>query len=181
MSEISEIPNPVEQPELNQAIEPIVIETDQPGLVLVQLLTIDDDKEYLKLQNDNIEHIAEFGNVIDPTLEEVTKRRTEKGRVRFGIRKDGILVGMEGYTPSKDAREAEVSILLGKDAVGHGYATAALKAMSAYVGHKFERVYAEVDPNNEKSIRLCERAGYILQNGLIQADWGSAAVLEFRK
>jgi RimJ/RimL family protein N-acetyltransferase len=162
--------------------KPIVIETDQPGLVLEQMLTIDDDLEYFELQDRNREHITEFANVIDATLEAVTMRRKEKGRVRFGIRKDGKLIGAEVYVVREDGKEAEVGILLDKNAVGHGYATYALKALTAYLEPMFDRVFAEVDPKNEKSIRLFERLGFqLVEGGLVQRDWGSAVVLVYKK
>jgi len=160
--------------------EPVTLVTDQPGLVLVQMLTADNDNEYLKFQNENREHIAEFGNTIDATLDDVTRRRTKKSGVRFGIRKSDALIGTVGYVPSEDGKEAEVVILLSQNAGGHGYATATLKTMTAYLEPRYERIFAGVDPRNEKSLRLCERVGFVPKPGLIRREWGDAVVLEYK-
>jgi RimJ/RimL family protein N-acetyltransferase len=160
---------------------PLTIETDQEGLILRQMTTVEDDQDYLGLQNNNRNHIAEFGNTIDANIARVVLRRTEIDRVRFGIYKDGEIIGVEDYKISEDSHEAEVGILLAKDAEGHGYAMSALKALTAHIEPKFQRIFAEVDPNNKKSIRLFERIGYAPQEVLIQRGWGKAAVLEFKK
>lgn len=182
---MSETTPKADPPELRKATEPVVIETDQPGLILVQMTTVEDDQEYFDFQNANEAHIAEYGNTIDPNPEEVTKRRSATGNFRFGIRKDGVLIGMEGYKVSPDGREAEVGILLAKDATGHGYATSALRAMTEHIAPSFERVFAEADPNNQSSLRLCERAGYVLQPNTVQREWQGqvveAACLEYKK
>ncbi len=156
------------------------IRTDLAGLVLTRMLSIGDDREYFAFQMRNRAHIAEFGNTIDPDLGAVTKRRVAKGRVRFGVRKDGELVGVVDYVPSEDGKEAEVGILLSQNEGGHGYATATLKTMTAYLESRYERIFAEVDPRNEKSMRLCERVGFVLKPGFIRREWGDAVVLEYK-
>lgn len=161
--------------------EPIILETEQAGLLLVQMTTVDDDAEYFQFQNNNLAHIAKFGNTIDESVEAVTERRIEKDRKRFSICKDGTLVGMEGYTPSENGQEAEVGILLAKGATGHGYATSALKALSTHIYPQFNRVFAEVEPNNAASINLIERSGYVRVAGEVERDWGRAVVFEFKK
>lgn len=160
----------------NQA-EPITIETDQPELTLVQMLTEVDDAAYFALQNANLDYWKEFGNAIDESEEDVTKRRKEKSGPRFGIYKDGVLIGMEGYTLNQDG-DAEVGIMLAEDATGHGYATSAVKALSAFLAPQFDRVFAEVDPENMGSISLLERTGYERVGDEVLRDWGRALVFE---
>lgn len=157
-----------------------LIVTAQEGLTLRQMTSVEDDEEYLNLQNANLSHFAEFGNSIYDNVEEVTQSRLEKNRVRFGIRKDDVLIGMEGYTPSHDGDSAEVGIHLAEDEQGHGYATVALKALTAHMEPKFERIYAEVMLENQKSIRLCERTGYAISDEVLR-DWGRAVVLDYTK
>lgn len=176
--DISEFEAPVQlEPEDDyETPEPVVLKTDQEDLTLVEMTTVKDDQEYLEFQNSNRDHIAEFGNSVDANLEEVTERRSAPGNVRFGIRKDGHLIGIVGYKESLDGKEAEMGLLLAKEATGKGYATSALRAMTDYAVAKFERVYAEADPGNSRSIRLCERVGYIAQSGTVQREWNGQVV-----
>lgn len=158
--------------------EPIRIKTERPGLVLIQMLTREDDKAYLDLQNANIEYWKEFGNSIDESVDKVTKRRLGHGNGRFGIWYEGNLVGMVSYSTKDHPHEAELGILLDKDATGHGHATIALKALTDYARSRFERVFAEIDPDNTKSINLVTRAGYKTNGNVVERDWGRALVFE---
>jgi ATP-dependent phosphoenolpyruvate carboxykinase len=94
---------------------PIILETAQEGLVLVQMITPEDDSEYWEFQQRNREHLTQFGNVVYSNPEAATQGRLKNNRVRFGIRKEGALIGMTEYTPSKDGLEAEIGIQLDKD------------------------------------------------------------------
>jgi RimJ/RimL family protein N-acetyltransferase len=175
---MSEMPTPY-QPELTRSIEPIVIETDQPGLAVVQMTSIEDDIEYLKFQTENFDHIDDFGNVVYDDLQAITKRRTDPDNFRFGIRKDGNLVGLIGYEVSPDDREVEVGIMLAKAHKKHGYATSALKAVSDYTAQRFDRVFAEVDRGHDESIRMCGRAGYALQPYTVWRDEKEYLVFDY--
>ena len=159
--------------------DPIKIDTEIPGLKLIQMLTINDDEAYFELQNQNTEFWKKYGNTIDSSLEAVTKRRSRAGNVRFGIYLEGRLIGMTGYTQSEDGTQAELGILMSESDTGHGYATSAFKALSEFVADRFDRVYAEADPSNEKSIKLCQRAGYVLQPGMVKRNWGDSVVLDY--
>lgn len=159
----------------------VVIKTSQSDLEIVQMIDETDDKEYFDFQNQNREHFKRFGNKVYDTLEEVTKTRIERGDHRFGIRKQGGLIGMEGFAVSGDGKRAELGILLGESSTGHGYATAALKALSDYAIGYYPVVYADVEPNNAKSIALLERVGYVQTEGPVQRDWGTALVFEYKK
>lgn len=155
--------------------------TDRPGVELREMTSHDEDKEYLDLQLRNKDHITEYGNVVDASLEEVTARRTRKGMTRFGIYEEDILVGAVEFTPNTDGTEAEVGIVLDQDATGRGLAVTALRAATDYVSPRFDRVFAEIDEKHDRSIRMCENVGYIRQPGVVVRDWGRAVVMEYPK
>lgn len=161
--------------------DPVVLKTDQPGLILKQMTSLQDDLEYLQLQQRNAGHIAEFGNTVDSTVEEVTARRTNKHMSRFGIRKDNRLYGAAEFVPSEDVKEAEVGVVLDKDATGQGMALSALKAMTDYIAPSFKRVFAEIDPKHDRSIHMCEKAGYVRKGDIVEREWGQAVVMEYIK
>lgn len=157
----------------------LVIDTTMPGLVLRQMLTRQDDEQYFEFQNRNIDHITEFGNSIDGSVAEVTARRLEHGGDgRFGIWFEDRLVGMVGYSTKGHEREAEIGILLDKDATGKGIATASIRALTDYAKARFDRVFAEVEPDNTKSISLMNRTGYTTDGAIVERDWGKALVFE---
>ena len=157
---------------------PISLETDQSELKLTQMLTPADDVAYFGLQNDNLDYWREFGNAIDESEAAVTKRRLEHGNGRFGIWLGDKLIGMVGYSTKRSNDDVEIGILLTKQATGHGYATSAIKALTVYAKSHFKRVYAEVEPNNERSIGLLLRAGYKTTGERVTRDWGEALVFE---
>lgn len=157
------------------------IETDLPGLRLVQMLTPEDDEAYFKLQNANIDYWQEFGNKIDETVEEVTAGRLEHGNGQFGIWLNDELIGMVEYSLKRYPDQAEIGVLLDKKATHHGYATEAIKSLTEYAKQRFNRVYAEVAPDNERSIKLLTRAGYQGTGEKVSREWGEALVFEAPK
>lgn len=165
--------------EIDHITDPVVLETDQPNLTLKQMTSLQDDLEYLQLQQRNADHIAEFGNTVDSTVEEVNARRTNKHMGRFGIRKDDHLYGAAEFVPSEDTKEAEVGVVLDKDATGQVMALSALKAMTEYIAPHFERVFAEIDPKHERSIHMCEKAGYVRKGDIVEREWGPAVVMVY--
>lgn len=167
--------------EAQEAGSPVIIYPAMPGLKLQQMLTTEDDKQYFEFQNRNIEHIEEFGNTIDKSEEEVTRRRLGYGDDRFGIWLEDQLVGMVGYSTPYHAREAAIGILLDKDFTSRGIATASVKALTEYTKSRFDRVFAEVRPDNEDSIKLMDRAGYRTNGQVIETEWGKALVFEAPK
>lgn len=160
---------------------PVQLPTDRPGVMLREMYGQGEDQEYLNLQLRNKDHISQYGNVVDTTLEEVTARRTRKGMTRFGIYEEDLLVGAVEFTPNTDGTEAEVGIILDQAATGRGLAVTALRAASDYVSLRFDRVFAEIDENHDRSIRMCGVVGYIRQPGVVDRDWGKAVVMEYPK
>jgi RimJ/RimL family protein N-acetyltransferase len=167
--------------EQQTAKQPIHLETNQPGLTLLEMTTIQDDEAYFDLQNANLDYWKEFGNSIDPSVEEVTIRRTMRDGPRFGIYKDGLLIGIQGYMESPDGKQAEVGILMSQESGGHGYATSAVKALTEYIKPQYERVFAEIKPDNSRSIKLFENTGYTRVGDEIERPWGRALVYEYRQ
>lgn len=161
--------------------EPAVVETELAGLILRPMTRPEDDEEYFLLQQDNRTHIAQYGNAIDESAEAVAQRRIDKNQARYGIRKDDHLIGMVAYTPSENGKEAEIGILLARDATGFGYATATVKALTARIQPLFSRIFAEVDPRNASSMQLFARAGYERIEQEVERDWGHAVLFEFKK
>lgn len=88
---------------------------------------------------------------------------------------------MVGYSTKDHPDEAEIGILLDKDAAGHGYASAAVTALTEFTNPRFTRVYAEVAPDNAKSIALLNRSGYQASGEVVERDWGKALVFEAPK
>lgn len=160
---------------------PAEIFTDMSGLTLRHITTIADDEQHVEYMHRNREHLAEFGNTVDETVEAATKRRLESGDGQFGIWVDDRLVGTVAYQTKHSDTEAAIGISLDKDATGRGYATSAIKALTAYAMTRFNRVYAEVETNNASSMKLLKRAGYQTDGKVVELDWGKALVFEAQK
>ena len=90
-------------------------------------------------------------------------------------RKDsGELIGDCGlYFPEREPGQAEVGITLSPDWQGSGYATEAMRAMLGYLLESLNkhRVYARVDPRNERSVALMERTGMRREGHLRESVW----------
>jgi RimJ/RimL family protein N-acetyltransferase len=69
-------------------------------------------------------------------------------------------------------RRAEVGIALGRAAWGHGFATEALEVLIGFVFGTLDlhRLEADVDPENERSLRLFERQGF-RREGYLRERW----------
>ncbi len=159
--------------------DPLVLHTEE-GLFLRQYSSPEDDLTYLKVQNENLEHIAEFGNKIYKTLDEVKEARLNpNGIIRVGIWKEDVLIG-EACIASKDGEEAEMGIWITKAVTGHGYATSVMKTLTAYAISKYRRVFAEVDVDNINSINLLRRVGYCEKEPgrVVRRKWGRALVFD---
>lgn len=69
-------------------------------------------------------------------------------------------------------RRAEVGFALGRSAWGQGFATEALELLIKFSFEKLDlhRLEADVDPQNERSLRLLERQGF-RREGLLRERW----------
>lgn len=102
---------------------------------------------------------------------------------------DGAFLGTMYFTISSlDDRTAEIGWILAPHAQGHGYGTEAARLL---LGLAFEelglhRVYAELDPRNTASVRMCERLGmrheaHHIEHLWLKGEWtdtGVYAILE---
>jgi len=69
-------------------------------------------------------------------------------------------------------RRAEIGFALGRRTWGRGLATEAVELMIRFAFEKLDlqRLEADVDPNNERSLRLLERQGF-QREGLLRERW----------
>lgn len=167
--------------ETQRGARPRKLKTDQAGLELVQMLSSVDDKAYLDLQTANVEYWKEFGNTIDRSLHEVAERRLRNGNARYGIWLMGKLIGIVEYSTQFHENEAEIGVLMDKRASGYGYAKSAVVALVEFAKPHFNRVYAEVAPDNTRSINLLTRAGFQSGGDVVERTWGRARVFEAPK
>lgn len=165
---------------LNQPV-PTEIETDMPGLILRHITTVGDDEQHVEYMHRNRDHLTEFGNTVDETVEAATKRRLESGDGQFSIWFSDKYIGTVAYQTEHSDTEVAIGISLDKDVTGRGFATAAIKALTRYAKTRFDRVYAEVDVNNVRSINLLTRSGYHTDGKVVELKWGRALVFEAPK
>jgi len=84
------------------------------------------------------------------------------------------VVGRAGFgVDARDPRQAMIWYVLHPDLQGQGLATEAARAV---VGFAFEelglhRVWADVDPRNVPSVRVCERLGMRREAHHVESDW----------
>ena len=117
--------------------------------------------------------LAEKGDYIQPAI------RAENG---------GFAGTMYFTIASLDDRTAEMGWILAPHAQGRGYATEAARLLLelAFDVLELHRVYAELDPRNGGSVRICERLGmrheaHHLEHMWLKGEWtdtGHYAILE---
>jgi ribosomal-protein-alanine N-acetyltransferase len=85
----------------------------------------------------------------------------------FAIDLDGVAIGGTGLEPHADVHRltATVGYWLAEPFWGRGFATAAVKALSAHAFASFDlhRLQADVFDWNRASARVLEKAGYLLE------------------
>jgi RimJ/RimL family protein N-acetyltransferase len=177
---MSEIPKKTPLLAETDAKPVLVIETEREGLVLKELSSGEDDRVYLEALQEDPQHVDNYLNrvaSIYDTLEKVTERRHTAGDdIRMGIWDGDRLVGGISFRVSEeDKSQAELGYWLRKSAVGHGYATLATKALTHYVSPRFDKIFAEVHPDNIASQKVLERSGYH-QSGVVERDWSGVKV-----
>ncbi len=161
--------------------EALVLPTERPGLVLRELATEADDLIYFNAVQEVREHVDNYGNSVASvydSLEKVRNARLSPGLdVRMGIWDSGDFKGSISARTDDDVTEAQIGYWLKQSAVGNGYATLAVKALTPFVKPRFARVLAEVNIDNTPSLKVMERAGYI-RRGLEFKRWGLAVIFE---
>jgi ribosomal-protein-alanine N-acetyltransferase len=96
--------------------------------------------------------------------------RTERPEAKFAIEVAGEAAGVIGITPGEDVERvsAEIGYWLGEPFWGRGIATEALRAVTAHViaTHGLTRLFALPLEWNPASMRVLEKAGYVLEGRL---------------
>ncbi len=100
----------------------------------------------------------------------------EDHALTLGVEHDGVLVGdvmlrLKGGT-GETRSVAEVGYVFSPAHAGHGYATEAVRALVELAFGHFgcHRVFANLDPRNTASARLCERLG-MRHEAHLRRDW----------
>lgn len=104
---------------------------------------------------------------IDPTSPNLTLAVELDGRV-IG----DVLILLEGLGGA-DGRQAEIGWVFAQDVAGQGYATEAARAITdaAFREVGVHRVWAELEPENTASSRVCERLGMRREAMFVKASW----------
>lgn len=160
--------------------EVLILPTDREDVILRELATPADDIVYFEAVQENPEHVDNYLNEVASkydTLEKVRDRRLNAGDdIRMGIwHNDEFTGSISARVNEDDKTQAEIGLWLRKSAVGHGYATLAIRALTTHVRSRFARVFAEVHPNNEASINALGRAGYH-QTDVVEREWSGETV-----
>ena len=104
---------------------------------------------------------------IDPTSPNLTLAVELDGRV-IG----DVLILLEGLDGA-DGRQAEIGWVFAPDVAGQGYATEAARAITqaAFRDVGVHRVWAQLEPENTASSRVCERLGMRREALYVRASW----------
>ena len=177
---MSEIPKKTPLLAETDANPVLVIETEHKGVLLRELASDEDDKFYLEALQEDPQHVDNYLNLVASrfdTLDKVRERRLTAGDdIRMGIWDGDRLVGGISFRVSEENKsQAELGYWLRKSAVGHGYATLAAKALTHYASPRFDRIFAEVHPDNTASQKVLERSGYH-QSGVVEREWSGVKV-----
>jgi len=102
----------------------------------------------------------------------------------FGIFKEETFIGVGSIVPQQDVYRinGEIGYWLGRPYWGKGYATAAVKILTAYAFEELKllRVFAGVFAHNPASMRVLEKNGYqleavikssLIKNGIITDEY----------
>lgn len=145
---------------------PVVLATEFPTVVLRELTTQQDAVAYRMAIESNVAHLSQFGDETAakyPTLASVENsifNPPNPTKLRLGIWSVTSFLGTVNMTPNEDGSEAEVGYWLDARRQGRGYATVAVKSLAAYANQRFDRVYAHVHPDNDRSAAVLTRAGF---------------------
>jgi len=120
--------------------------------------------------------IADVAGAAQPTL--------DGQHLNLGIESQGHVIGDVSLgLISATNSQADIGWVLNPAHQGQGYATEAANAMLrvAFDDMAVHRVFAELDPRNESSARLCERLGmrkeaHLRQESWFKGEWGDLAI-----
>lgn len=151
-----------------QVVQPARIEIEGADEISLKQLKPEDSQAYFDLIEHDRPHLSQFG---DDTAEkypttEAVKESIESPKnptkLRFGIYVRDKMVGSINLTPQET--EPEIGYWIGKEHVGHGYATDAVKLLSNYAFTNFglDQLYGVVTVGNVASRKTLEKTGFIL-------------------
>lgn len=139
---------------------PSEIPTEQPG---ISLRPLTDAEAYHALVMDNRAHLTQHGDYQEEVVKTLTAIRAdlaEPNPLRFGIHHGDKLIGRIDLVPVDPPRYS-LGYWLATAATGHGYATAAGRAvLDLAVRLGATDVYAGVTHGNAKSAAVLERIGF---------------------
>jgi RimJ/RimL family protein N-acetyltransferase/predicted N-acetyltransferase YhbS len=122
-----------------------------------------DAGEYHALVRRNAAHLTRLGDYRDEvaaTPDDVTARLSEPAPLRYGIFLGGRLIGCADLVPVDPPRYG-LGYWLSEDATGHGYATAAVRALLDHARTLGATdVLAGVTHGNARSVALLRRLGF---------------------
>lgn len=150
-------------------IEPIVIRTEHPSLVLRQITTEADDQAYFESVQASQDHLRTFEpEMVEKysTLQAVTDARVnpnDPNKLRLAAwtvvgHREHQFVGGFNITPGED--EAKLGYWLDVRHTGYGYATFATRAIAIHAAQRYSRVFATTKPDNLKSQAVLERSAF---------------------
>jgi RimJ/RimL family protein N-acetyltransferase len=134
----------------------LIIPTEQDKLELRELWTRQDDEAYFAAVEASRPQLNAYDQGTADryrSVDDVTHARlvaAHIGRLRFGIFDDQQFVG----TLNKQGQE--IGYWLDTRQTGHGYATLAVRGITAH----FRDLYALVHPDNTPSLQVMERSGF---------------------
>lgn len=108
-----------------------------------------------------------------PWLKGKLLQRGEGRAFNAGVFADSEMIGMfSAFNPDWRLPKCEVSWLLHPEWTRAGIATMALEMLLAYLFENcgFQKVICRVAPENERSLKLAERAGFV-REGLMKRDF----------
>ncbi|MGE5654449.1 MAG: GNAT family N-acetyltransferase, partial [Bacillota bacterium] len=92
------------------------------------------------------------------------------------LKETSALIGDIGvHTIAEDPKQVKIGYTLAREYQGQGFATEALSAFLGYLftGLKKRRVLAYVDMDNQRSIKLLERLGFVREGRLRENSWAN--------
>jgi RimJ/RimL family protein N-acetyltransferase len=113
-----------------------------------------------------------------------TRIKADEDKIILAIEHDGRVIGDLLVKAGQLAdRQAEIGWALNPAYHGRGLATEAARELLvlAFADLRVHRVWAQLDPRNEASVRLCERLGmrreaYFREDIWFKGEWGDTAV-----
>ncbi|MEU8820920.1 GNAT family N-acetyltransferase [Actinoplanes sp. NPDC048796] len=126
------------------------------------------------------------GDVESFVAERADATRIEKDgdRILLGVELDGRVIGDVRLRSGRlEDRQGEIGWVFHPGHQGHGYATEAARALVrlGFDELGLHRVWAQLDPRNEASARVCRRLGmrqeaHLVEESRFKGEWGDLAI-----